>query len=494
MSKFYDITQGSLLDDLNYMKQVQYTKDRLDREFSGDYNPNSRKTERGSFSLHPGKLDDSDSSSSEGNSSSSRSTVNIDLDNLEVNKLKIKNERKKLHEKLTRTNRREDIDIDVGIGDACSLTPTNTFKGRNRVKNKSLHAISERTINASTCASQKSIMSESIFEKKFKIFVEKSLHTISDIRNLLEKGIDPPDGDEDISRRQLRVKEFSNRFSRNYLYPIVRQLDDLKNWKPSNPNRNQKLLSAYQIILNGLQAYQNHLPTSIGDCSSDKFKLLLKRLLELCDIHNNFIVASEGNSYGDFLNSFRLNAELTLQKIEDHFTAISTESMLKSATTKLSLPHYRNEQTINKKNKPKNNIEERLSMYSTTCSFRKDAFWRRAVENLAKKKFNVKSRYKTALFKHRPPMGKPGTQMLAVPSKCRLFSKKASMVFRKTPHTSPMIEDDITTLIEMEGNAEDDVEKTDENKNEVILLLILTFKELKFGNSCEVNNWPKQIV
>lgn len=43
-------------------------------------------------------------------------------------------------------------------------------------------------------------------------------------RSLLECGVNPPDGEEDESRRVVRVKEFSNRFSRNYLYPLARQV------------------------------------------------------------------------------------------------------------------------------------------------------------------------------------------------------------------------------------------------------------------------------
>jgi len=43
-------------------------------------------------------------------------------------------------------------------------------------------------------------------------------------REILTKGIEPPDGEEDESRRLVRLKEFTNRFSRNYLYPLGRQV------------------------------------------------------------------------------------------------------------------------------------------------------------------------------------------------------------------------------------------------------------------------------
>nr|XP_023027196.1 uncharacterized protein LOC111515195 [Leptinotarsa decemlineata] len=503
MNKFCDIRQGSLLDDLNFLRKVQNTKNRLEREFPGDFHLNPRSTDYGRFSTHPQSIEEDSDTSSEGSSvkrmsaSTSRSNVNIELDNYQENKLKIKNARRELQEKVMQEKTADAYNLDID-DDSCTVTPVNTFRNRTRQAfvdqrmNKTHSSVSQKFVTISKCASQKNIMSESVFERKFKIFVEKSLHTISDIRNLLEKGIDPPDGDEDISRRQLRVKEFSNRFSRNYLYPIVRQLDELRKWKQSNPNRNHKLLSAYQIILNGLQAYHNHLPTSIGGCSSDKLKLLLKRLLELCNIHNTMMSISDENSYCDFLNTFRLNAELTLQKIEDHFTAISTESMLKSTTTKISLPHYRNDQNMNKKNRSKNNIEERLSMYSATSSFRKDPTWKKAVEALAKKKLSVKSRYKTALYKHRPPLEKPGTQIIAVQSKCRLYAKKSSMIFKRTPVTTPVNEDDIETMVEVEKNKQENVEKSDENKTEmmnhdeiVVKLLQLVLDNNQYGEQNE---------
>lgn len=66
-------------------------------------------------------------------------------------------------------------------------------------------------------------------------------------------------------------------------------------------NPNQKLFSAYQVVLNGLQAYLSHLPSSIGGCSSDKLKLLLKQLIELLDVHNRMVKDSEEGNYGHLI-------------------------------------------------------------------------------------------------------------------------------------------------------------------------------------------------
>lgn len=40
----------------------------------------------------------------------------------------------------------------------------------------------------------------------------------------METGIAPPDGAEDLARRRKRAGEFSNRFSRIYLYQLGRQV------------------------------------------------------------------------------------------------------------------------------------------------------------------------------------------------------------------------------------------------------------------------------
>lgn len=68
---------------------------------------------------------------------------------------------------------------------------------------------------------------------------------------------------------------------------------------------------------------------------------------------------------------------------------------------------------------------------------------------------NVKSRYKTSLFKHRPPREPCGMQILPLPSKCKLLTKKSSSALKHTPHFSPINEDNIVTMIEMEENNND---------------------------------------
>lgn len=64
---------------------------------------------------------------------------------------------------------------------------------------------------------------------------------------------------------------------------------------------------------------------------------------------------------------------------------------------------------------------------------------------------DVKSRYKTSLFKHRPPKEPYAMQILPLPSKCKLFTKKSSVVLRDTPHNTPPNDDNIETLIEADN-------------------------------------------
>lgn len=118
-------------------------------------------------------------------------------------------------------------------------------------------------------------------------------------RECFEKGgITAADGEEDDNRRQIRVKEFSSRFSRNYLYPLLRQLEQIEK---SNTD-NSKLFACYQLVLNGLQSFQTHLPTTIGNQAIDKFKILLKNLIKLVQLHEKFVILPDENDIFDLIN------------------------------------------------------------------------------------------------------------------------------------------------------------------------------------------------
>nr|CAI5825322.1 unnamed protein product [Callosobruchus analis] len=433
--KFGGLKEGALLTELHELDKIRKQKKIIDDYMWKNLGKNKRinsspvinNKKEGTFLLHPKRLSDTETSESSSpklnSSSSSTSIFERDKDRLDTN---TKN--------LTYTNRNPFIyDIDLDIGDTCTAPLKKDNVANTKEENvNTLNKISPNNKNGPPPA-PKIVITDDVFEKKCKSFVEKSLHVISDIRYQMQKGVSPPDGDEDITRRQLRVKEFSN-----------------------STLTNQKLLSAYQIVLNGLTAYHNHLPTSIGVCSSDKLKLLLKNLLELCDIHSRIKVDNH-HDISDFINIIRQSAEFTIEKIEDHFFAISTESVAKSHTTKNSLPQpKRTKNTAGEGDKTKkNSLAARLSMYNTTSAFRKDAMWRKMTESVGQKK-------------HRPPAEKAQDNMLRLPlSKSNIFAKKSSGILKKTPVMTPINEDNITTMVEMEQmrSSTDDNEVSVEDKD-----------------------------
>ncbi|XP_057663405.1 uncharacterized protein LOC130898261 isoform X1 [Diorhabda carinulata] len=527
MNKSYEYGE-TLFDNFNYSTLSETLGD---KQMYIPFMVYPKKSKSGSIALknkfgaHPRNCSESDTYVS-ASPRQNRSKIDLELENLERNKERIKNARKKLHEKLSNMYPSEDQLFDVYIGDSCDVASVNSFGNifeRNGAYHRNMSRRSSDIKEPYLCKRKTSaptpkckveqqedkfspkffthpqvkIIPESVFEKKFKTFIEKSLQVLSEIRNLLDKGIEPPDGDEDISRRKLRVKEFSNRFSRNYLYPIIRQIDDLSRFKQPHNSSNQKMLSAYHVIYNGLLAYQNHLPTSIGSCSFDKLKMLLKHSMDLCDIHYKLVPNGDENGYNDFIQSYKHNAEVTLQKAEDQLTNhpdIITSLQLNSV-------HFRTEHKTPKPNKkPKNNLEDRLYMYSSATVPKKDSLWKKAADAVGKKKLTIKSRYKTAQFKHRPPLQQVKTEV-TVPiaqSNCKISTKKSISELKKDCISHPINDDNISTMIQMNDEANDrgNQEKDETNKElmnheEIVvklLQLVLEMKEKKKKDSCGGND------
>lgn len=44
-------------------------------------------------------------------------------------------------------------------------------------------------------------------------------------------------------------------------------------------------MTCYQLVFQGIQSFHNHLPTSVGNCASDKVKSLMDNALTICQIH-----------------------------------------------------------------------------------------------------------------------------------------------------------------------------------------------------------------
>ncbi|XP_019880855.2 uncharacterized protein LOC109608758 [Aethina tumida] len=284
----------------------------------------------------------------------------------------------------------------------------------------------------------KSDMCDSVFEKKFKAVTERIISGVNDICKLLEEGIAEPDGEEDFSRRNVRVREFSSRFVRNYLYPLNQQLKRFENKPKKQQNINQSLMTCYQLVFQGIQSFHNHLPTSVGNCASDKVKSLMDNALTICQIHiDAFEIAEDDdtNECSEYVYALKIHAEKLVEKIRNSFTA---------------RPNTNVKVTTPKPKKPNNmKMQSRYAMYTSSTFYRKDPVFRKALEQITKKKFNVKSRYKTATFKHRPPIEKNSDNLQP---KSKLFEQRSSSVVNSTPLLSARIDDTVRTQIEISGS------------------------------------------
>ncbi|XP_044272835.1 uncharacterized protein LOC123016481 [Tribolium madens] len=407
-----------LKDDLAFLKKFD-SRGKIWQDIDANNSKGKAKV-RSNFLLHPRRF------SSESECSSTLQTPRKFLSGTVLKTLETHEENnnvKKRFDYNTKSNMGTSIDsrIETDIGDRNSPILSNT-KTTTILKKQTVRPASVRVEN---------------FDKKFKILVERSLKFLTSIRVLFEEGISPPDGEEDCMRRFKRLQEFTSRFSRIYLYPLLRHMDEL-----SLPEKlgtviiNQKLLSAQQVILQGLQAYHTHLPGSIGKCGSDKLKSLLEQTLYLCQIYD--LLKKDTNlETSEFINAMRSHVELLLETLRNFDLKFiekkSNESIKKKPKAQCTKP------------------KSKLSMYATNASFRKDLELKKALQTLAKKKFSVKSRYKTATFKHRPPVERPrGTEEQG---KMKLFCKHSGNL-KSTPMRSPIREDDIKTMVEIDSELE----------------------------------------
>lgn len=121
---------------------------------------------------------------------------------------------------------------------------------------------------------------------------------------VMSNGVTPPDGSEDYARRQVRTKEFSSRFSRIYLYPLVTQVSccwiNLFSVSDNNiacfsfklsklgegeksPSIYAKFTSLYQLAFQSFQACFSHLPNTVGTSSYQKLRELLNCSIDICE-------------------------------------------------------------------------------------------------------------------------------------------------------------------------------------------------------------------
>ncbi|XP_018330196.1 uncharacterized protein LOC108740393 [Agrilus planipennis] len=292
--------------------------------------------------------------------------------------------------------------------------------------------------------------------------LEKSITFIESIEQIIDIGIEPPDGSEDYKRKRKRAVEFASRFSRNYLYTLGRQRADLlrltscgKHTYRTKTLTAQKIVSASQIILQALQAYLHYLPSCLPDSLHEKLQELIKHSLEICNVYSSFVEDSPYvNDKSRYLvESFRVKFGNCLEKLQQISNNImERNNNLPLACTKVSLHSTKESVKSLQLKKKKKALAARLSMYKDT-TVRRDAPWRKAVEALARQRLkysHVKSRYKTFVPKHRQ-----SEEMIEVQNKFpppQPERKPIPHMLKNTPLSTPVNEDRITTMVELENN------------------------------------------
>ncbi|KAF2879449.1 hypothetical protein ILUMI_26729 [Ignelater luminosus] len=306
-------------------------------------------------------------------------------------------------------------------------------------------------------------------DMKLRSYIQRTLGCIEEIRMTMATGIDPPDGAEDWERARTRTIEFSARFSRNYLYQLGREMNELQEMAKgvgSVSNRTAKsilqhLLSAHQIILQALQAYRTHMSTLLANALAERLHYIVEQTILLCSIHIRYLnIGHLGSAKREnLLDNLARRCNVLIERIQEVMEKRGQISnSVYSANTRLTLMGYKVNAKKSAKTKPhkKSALEMRLSMYSIPPDVRtKDIFWKKTVEALAKDKLkynHVQSRYKTAGFKHRPVLEKP--TVIELPAKSKLFGKRSSCLLRNTPIHTPKNEDEIITMVEMQKDKE----------------------------------------
>ncbi|XP_015115635.1 uncharacterized protein LOC107040193 isoform X2 [Diachasma alloeum] len=205
-----------------------------------------------------------------------------------------------------------------------------------------------------------------------------------------------PDGENDLKRRQKRVVEFGIRFSRNYLYELGRQVGDiqrhLKAVLEGKGRRRgavlhmqaleQKLCAAHQLLTCALNAYCNHIPSSVLQGHPGKLKEILGIVVELKDVCGKINVTAEGVGGGDtgsqgLGNDLQSRCYAILSKLRLHS---DNESQLFSARhSVVTGPFPPNVKSQNNRVDVLKSLANRFSMYSMDSKYPKTQRQRRPV-------------------------------------------------------------------------------------------------------------------
>ncbi|KAJ9574873.1 hypothetical protein L9F63_007968, partial [Diploptera punctata] len=167
--------------------------------------------------------------------------------------------------------------------------------------------------------------------------------------SLLEQlpNIPEPDGSQDMMRRRKRAVEFSARFARNYLFHLSRQICEIrKEMKDSSSTHRgqhtsrqalyQKLVSAHQTALQGLQAYVRHIPSSVRDAATAKMKEFFQNLTEVSQLCSKLVSSIDSGTEGiekKIIAVLELIDGVAYSRNVDNDTASSQESVSVMTTT-----------------------------------------------------------------------------------------------------------------------------------------------------------------
>ncbi|KAF5289765.1 hypothetical protein FQA39_LY03682 [Lamprigera yunnana] len=283
-------------------------------------------------------------------------------------------------------------------------------------------------------------------EKKLLNFLQKTVSCLEAIRISLNTKVAIPDGDQDWERRRVQNMEFASRLQRNYLYQLGRQIAELQKFTKSSVERankslNKCLLNAHQTLLQAFQAYHKHIPISLGNTIVDKLKIVIQHTNTLSEIHKKLLDVDD-------------NGDCKKKDILENITEKS-QAILEKAMEFVAYPHGKIQKSCSKCPslvKQKNLVDSKYSMYSLSA-FKKEVKWKSPLE-VACNKFKVQSRYKTAGFKHRPPMEKPKFSSAA--SKSGLFHRRSITCVKEISLVSPGNDDNIKTMISTENEKEKD--------------------------------------
>ncbi|XP_076647974.1 uncharacterized protein LOC143356298 [Halictus rubicundus] len=190
-----------------------------------------------------------------------------------------------------------------------------------------------------------------------------------------------PDGNNDLKRRQQQTIEFAIRFSRNYLYNLNRLVTSIHEHIEAASSRRkqyhrsvafhqdmikQKLIAAYQLLIQALNAYCKHIPNSIHEGHPAKLQNALQIVSDLKDICNKIEITANYFCSGDVnatperdpqddIDAVLSKLKLNLESKEQSARRKHVEPTVTPARTSLQ-----NGRQLNKKK----NLSSRLSMYS----------------------------------------------------------------------------------------------------------------------------------